>query len=193
VTRTIHFGKPTAQEKRAFTRVLQGHIAIDRAIFPKGTTGYLLDVLARTSLWKDGLDFRHGTGHGVGCYLNVHEGPHGIGTRIVFNDVPLQEGMTVTNEPGYYEDGKFGIRIETVVLVREVDTPNNFGDRGYLGFEHITFVPIQTKLIDTSLLDPIEHKWINDYNAECFQKVSPFLKPDSLGHRWLERETAALK
>ncbi|RGB34801.1 Creatinase/aminopeptidase [Rhizophagus diaphanus] len=193
VTRTIHFGKPTEQEKRAFTRVLQGHIAIDRAIFPKGTTGYLLDVLARTSLWKDGLDFRHGTGHGVGCYLNVHEGPHGIGTRIVFNDVPLQAGMTVTNEPGYYEDGKFGVRIESVVLVKEVDTPHNFGNRGYLGFERITFVPIQTKLVDVSLLDPIEHKWINDYNAECFQKVSPFLKPDSLGFRWLERETAALK
>lgn len=193
VTRTVHFGKPTEQEKRAFTRVLQGHIAIDRAIFPKGTTGYLLDVLARTSLWRDGLDFRHGTGHGVGCYLNVHEGPHGIGTRIVFNDVPLQAGMTVTNEPGYYEDGKFGIRIESVVLVQEVDTPCNFGNRGYLGFERITFVPIQTKLVDVSLLNPIEHKWINDYNAECFQKVSPFLKPDSPGFRWLERETAALK
>lgn len=120
-------------------------------------------------------------------------GPHGIGTRIVFNDVPLQAGMTVTNEPGYYEDGKFGVRIESVVLVKEVDTPHNFGNRGYLGFERITFVPIQTKLVDVSLLDPIEHKWINDYNAECFKKVSPFLKPDSLGFRWLERETAALK
>ena len=101
--------------------------------------------------------------------------------------------MTVTNEPGYYEDGKFGIRIESVVLVQDVDTPYNFGDRGYLGFERITFVPIQTKLIDTSLLDPTEYKWINDYNAECLQKVSPFLKPNSLGLRWLEKEAAALK
>ncbi|CAG8506681.1 11537_t:CDS:10 [Scutellospora calospora] len=193
VTRTVHFGTPTEQEKRAFTRVLQGHIAIDRAIFPKGTTGYLLDVLARTSLWRDGLDFRHGTGHGVGCFLNVHEGPHGIGTRITYNDSPLRAGMTVTNEPGYYEDGKFGIRIETVLLVKEVDTPNNFGDRGYLGFEHITFAPIQTSLVDASLLSPIEHKWLNDFNAECLRKVGPLLKPGSLGLRWLERETAPLK
>ncbi|KAF0459956.1 Creatinase/aminopeptidase [Gigaspora margarita] len=193
VTRTVHFGTPTEQEKRAFTRVLQGHIAIDRAIFPKGTTGYLLDVLARTSLWRDGLDYRHGTGHGVGCFLNVHEGPQGIGTRIVFNDAPLQAGMTVTNEPGYYEDEKFGIRIETVLLVREVETPNNFGERGYLGFEHITFVPIQTSLVDASLLSPIEHKWLNDFNAECLKKVGPLLKPGSPGHRWLEREAAPLK
>ncbi|CAG8638527.1 5794_t:CDS:10 [Dentiscutata erythropus] len=193
VTRTIHFGTPTEQEKRAFTRVLQGHIAIDRAIFPKGTTGYLLDVLARTSLWRDGLDFRHGTGHGVGCFLNVHEGPHGIGTRIVFNDTPLQAGMTVTNEPGYYEDEKFGIRIETVLLVREVETPNNFGDRGYLGFEHITLVPIQTSLVDVSLLSPIEHKWLNDFNAECLKKIGPLMKPGSPGLRWLERESAQLK
>lgn len=101
--------------------------------------------------------------------------------------------MTVTNEPGYYEDGKFGIRIETVLLVREVNPPNNFGDRGYLGFEHITFVPIQTKLIDASLLNPTEHKWINDFNAECLQKVGPLLKPDSPGYRWLKRETKPFK
>ncbi|CAJ0842295.1 2790_t:CDS:2 [Entrophospora sp. SA101] len=153
---------------------------------------YLLDVLARTSLWKDGLDYRHGTGHGVGCYLNVHEGPHGIGTRIAFNDAPLQVGMTVTDEPGYYEDGKFGIRIENVLLVRQAETPNNFGDRGYFGFEHITLVPIQTKLIDTTLLSPSEHKWINDYHNDCLEKVKPFLEPGSLGLKWLERECAAI-
>ncbi|CAG8533718.1 4119_t:CDS:10 [Cetraspora pellucida] len=192
VTRTIHLRNPTEQEKRAFTRVLQGHIAIDRAIFPKGTTGYVLDVLARTALWRDGLDFRHGTGHGVGCFLNVHEGPHGIGTRIAFNDVTLQAGMTVTNEPGYYEDDKFGIRIETVLLVRDVETPNNFGERGYLGFEHITYVPIQTSLVDVSLLSPIEHKWLNDFNAECLQKLEPLMTPNSLGMRWLKRETSPL-
>ncbi|CAG8516624.1 9250_t:CDS:10 [Racocetra fulgida] len=192
VTRTIHLRKPTEQEKRAFTRVLQGHIAIDRAIFPKGTTGNFLHVLARTSLWRDGLDYRHGTGHGVGCFLNVHEGPQGIGTRIAFNDVPLQAGMTVTNEPGYYEDDKFGIRIETVLFVREVETPNNFGERGYLGFEHITYVPIQTSLVDVSLLSPIEHKWLNDFNAECLQKLEPLMTPNSPGLRWLKRETAPL-
>ncbi|CAG8638806.1 11094_t:CDS:2 [Ambispora leptoticha] len=193
ITRTIHFGTPTEQERRAFTRVLQGHIAIDQAVFPQGTTGYILDVLARTALWKDGWDFRHGTGHGVGHYLNVHEGPQGIGTRIAYNDTPFQAGMTVTDEPGYYEDGKFGIRIESLLIVREVKTPNNFGDRGYLGFEHVSMVPIQTKLIDKSLLNPAEEKWINDFNAECLAKVGPLMKPNSPGMKWLEREAVSLQ
>ncbi|KAG9285862.1 hypothetical protein G9A89_013287 [Geosiphon pyriformis] len=174
ITRTIHFGIPTEQEKHAFTR-------------------YNLDVLARAALWKDGLDFRHGTGHGVGHYLNVHEGPHGIGTRITFNDTPLQAGMTVTDEPGYYEDGKFGIRIESVLLVCGKKTPHNFGERGYLGFEHVSMVPIQTKLIENSLLNPAERQWVNDFNAECLQKVRPLLKPHSLGLKWLEREAVSLK
>ena len=116
VTRTWHFGAPTEAQRRAFTRVLQGHIAIDNAVFPKGTTGYLLDVLARRPLWGDGLDYRHGTGHGVGHFLNVHEGPQGIGTRTVFNDTSLKENMVVSNEPGYYEDGQWGIRIENLVM-----------------------------------------------------------------------------
>ncbi|KAJ1903257.1 hypothetical protein IWQ60_012605, partial [Tieghemiomyces parasiticus] len=138
VTRTLHFGTPTAWERECFTRVLQGHIALDMAVFPKGTTGYLLDPLARRPLWAVGLDYRHGTGHGVGSFLNVHEGPQGIGTRPLYNVTPLQEGMTVTNEPGYYEDGKFGIRIENVLLVAKADPPNNFGNVGYLKFEHVT-------------------------------------------------------
>ncbi|KAG6808310.1 hypothetical protein H0H92_004561 [Tricholoma furcatifolium] len=138
VTRTWHFGTPTDEEKRAFTRVLQGHIAIDTAVFPSGTTGYIIDSWARRSLWQDGLDYRHGTGHGVGHYLNVHEGPHGIGVRIGYNNTPLKAGMTVSNEPGYYADGRFGIRIESIVLVRDIKTPNNFGDKGYLGFERVT-------------------------------------------------------
>ena len=106
VTRTWHFGQPSSEEVRAFTRVLQGHIAIDRAVFPRGTTGYLLDPLARRPLWEDGLDFRHGVGHGVGHFLNVHEGPHGIGTRVVFNETALKEGMVVSNEPGFYKVGR---------------------------------------------------------------------------------------
>ncbi|KAI8071511.1 Creatinase/aminopeptidase [Gongronella butleri] len=192
VTRTLHFGEPTAYEKRCFTRVLQGHIAVDQAVFPKGTTGYLLDPFARAALWKDGLDFRHGTGHGVGSFLNVHEGPHGIGVRVGYNDTPLAAGMTVTDEPGYYEDGKFGIRIENVLVVREVDTPNNFGDRGYLGFEHVTLVPIGLKLIDVDLLCPDEIKWVNEYHALTREKLSPLLANDADALAWLERETVPI-
>lgn len=192
VTRTLHFKNPTAHEKRCFTRVLQGHISIDSAVFPDGTSGYLLDVLARRALWSDGLDFRHGTGHGVGAFLNVHEGPHGCGTRIAYNDIPLVPGMTLTNEPGYYEDGKFGIRIENVMLVRKAETPNNFGGRGYYGFEHVTLVPMQIKLIDRSLLTHLEIEWLNAYHAECLEKVSPFLAKDSPGLKWLQREAVSI-
>ncbi|KAI8141912.1 peptidase M24, structural domain-containing protein [Fennellomyces sp. T-0311] len=192
VTRTYHFGEPTAYEKRCFTRVLQGHIAIDAAIFPQGTTGFLLDPFARHALWKDGLDFRHGTGHGVGSFLNVHEGPQGIGVRIAYNETPLAAGMTVTDEPGYYEDGKFGIRIENVLVVKQAQTPHNFGDRGYLGFEHVTLVPIGLKLIDTELLSPAEKKWVNDYHAECLEKIGPLVASDADATAWLERETSPI-
>lgn len=192
VTRTYHFGEPTAYEKRCFTRVLQGHIAIDSAVFPQGTTGFLLDPFARHALWKDGLDFRHGTGHGVGSFLNVHEGPQGIGVRIAYNDTPLAVGMTVTNEPGYYEDGKFGIRIENVLIVRKADTPHNFGDRGYLGFEHVTLVPIGLNLIDKELLSPEEKKWVNDYHAECLAKIGPLVASDPDAVAWLKRETTPI-
>ncbi|KAJ3300513.1 hypothetical protein HK104_011019 [Borealophlyctis nickersoniae] len=189
VTRTLHFGTPTQEEKEAFTRVLKGHIQLDMAVFPKTTTGYLLDVIARVPLWKAGLDYRHGTGHGVGSFLNVHEGPQGIGTRINYNDIHLEPGMTVTNEPGFYKDGAFGIRIENVMLIRNADTPYNFGDRGYFGFEHVTVVPIQTKLIDTGLLTGEERDWINAYHKECLEKVGPLLEKGSLGLKWLEKET----
>ncbi|KAI8374722.1 peptidase M24, structural domain-containing protein [Radiomyces spectabilis] len=192
VTRTLHFGEPTEYEKRCFTRVLQGHIAIDVAVFPKGTTGYLLDPFARHALWKDGLDFRHGTGHGVGSYLNVHEGPHGIGVRQAYNDTPLAAGMVVTNEPGYYEDGHFGIRIESVLIVKEASTPHNFGGRGYLGFEHVTMAPLGRKLIDVNLLSPEERKWVNDYHDECWANLSPLLKDDALATAWLKKETLAI-
>ncbi|ESK92563.1 aminopeptidase p [Moniliophthora roreri MCA 2997] len=188
VTRTWHFGNPTDEEKRAATRVLQGHIAIDTAVFPNGTTGFAIDSWARRALWKDGLDYRHGTGHGVGHFLNVHEGPHGIGVRIVYNSTPLKAGMTVTNEPGYYADGKFGVRIENVMLVQETKTPNNFGDKGYLALERVTMCPIQTKLVDTQLLNEEEIQWLNDYHKEVWTKVSPFLKNDEQAFEWLERE-----
>ncbi|KAJ3415074.1 hypothetical protein HDV05_005600 [Chytridiales sp. JEL 0842] len=193
VTRTLHFGTPTEFEKEAFTRVLKGHIQLDMTVFPRGITGYILDVLSRTALWKGGLDFRHGTGHGVGSFLCVHEGPHGIGTRIHFNDIPLEAGMTITNEPGFYdEDCKFGIRIENVMIIKDVETSNNFGGRGYLGFEHVTLVPIQTSLINKDLMTAEEIKWLNDYHKEVFEKLSPLLEKGSRAYKWLEKETRAI-
>ncbi|CEP17177.1 hypothetical protein [Parasitella parasitica] len=192
VTRTWHFGTPTDYEKACFTAVLQGHIALDMAVFPTGTTGYLLDPFARMPLWKQGLDYRHGTGHGVGSFLNVHEGPHGIGVRAPYNNTPLAAGMTVTDEPGYYEDGKFGIRIENVLIIRKQDTPNNFGDRGYLGFEHVTMAPIGLNLVDESLLSPAEKKWLNDYHQECFEKLTPLIASDPDAVAWLKKETRPL-
>ncbi|KAI0371389.1 Creatinase/aminopeptidase [Pilatotrama ljubarskyi] len=192
VTRTFHFGTPIAEEKRAFTRVLQGHIAIDTAIFPNGTTGYLLDPFARRPLWEDGLDYRHGTGHGVGHFLNVHEGPHGIGVRIAYNNTALKPGMTVSNEPGYYADGQYGIRIENIVIVRDAKTPNNFGDKGYLRFEHVTMCPMGKNLVDTSLLSAKEREWLNAYHAEVLEKVSPLVEKDERALRWLRRECSPL-
>ncbi|EJF63579.1 Creatinase/aminopeptidase [Dichomitus squalens LYAD-421 SS1] len=192
VTRTYHFGTPTPEEKRAFTRVLQGHIAIDVAVFPSGTTGYLLDPFARRPLWEDGLDYRHGTGHGVGHFLNVHEGPHGIGVRITYNSTPLKPCMTVSNEPGYYADGRYGIRIENIVIVREAHTPNNFGDKGYLRFEHVTLCPMGKTLIDVSLLTAKEKEWLNAYHEEIQEKVAPLLKTDERALKWLQRECSPL-
>ncbi|CAA0815562.1 Metallopeptidase M24 family protein [Striga hermonthica] len=142
ITRTVHFGQPSSWQKECFTRVLQGHIALDQAVFPENYPGFVLDAFARSSLWKIGLDYRHGTGHGVGAALNVHEGPQSISFRFS-NMTPLLKGMVVSNEPGYYEDHAFGIRIENLLYVKEINTPNRFGGVDYLGFEKLTFVPIQ--------------------------------------------------
>jgi Xaa-Pro aminopeptidase len=192
VTRTVHFGTPSAEEKHAYTRVLQGHIGLDRAVFPDGTSGGKLDILARAPLWQSGLEYRHGTGHGVGAFLNVHEGPHGISFRDSAFQVALKPGMIVTNEPGYYEDGKFGVRIESVLIVKEVKTPHNFGGAKYFGFEHITMVPIQTKLIDTALMSPVEIAWVNSFNKECYDKLAPLLSDDQPALEWLKKETKAI-
>ncbi|KAL5986600.1 Aminopeptidase P2 [Asimina triloba] len=169
ITRTVHFGEPSLRQKECFTRVLKGHIALDQAVFPENTPGFVLDILARSSLWKIGLDYRHGTGHGVGAGLNVHEGPQSISFRYG-NMTALQKGMIVSNEPGYYEDHSFGIRIENLLYIKEINTPNCFGGVGYLGFEKLTFVPIQSKLIDLSLLSPLEINWFNDYHSEVWEK-----------------------
>ncbi|KAF5746740.1 hypothetical protein HS088_TW06G00914 [Tripterygium wilfordii] len=170
ITRTVHFGEPTARQKECFTRVLQGHIALDQSIFPENTPGFVLDAFARSFLWKIGLDYRHGTGHGVGAALNVHEGPQSISHRFG-NMTALEKGMIVSNEPGYYEDYAFGIRIENLLHVKEVDTPNRFGGIGYLGFEKLTFVPIQTKLVESALLSDAEVNWLNDYHSQVWDKV----------------------
>ncbi|PKI74061.1 hypothetical protein CRG98_005539 [Punica granatum] len=164
ITRTVHFGEPTPRQKECFTRVLQGHIALDQAVFPENTPGFVLDPFARSSLWKIGLDYRHGTGHGVGAALNVHEGPQSISYRYG-NLTSLQKGMIVSNEPGYYEDHAFGIRIENLLCVVEAETPNNFGGLVYLGFEKLTFVPIQV----SSLLDGSARQWLWD-NTRPVQK-----------------------
>ncbi|KDN66220.1 putative metallopeptidase family M24 [Colletotrichum sublineola] len=191
-TRTLHFGQPTEAEKLAYTLVLKGNIALDTAIFPKGTTGFAIDCLARQHLWKEGLDYRHGTGHGVGSYLNVHEGPIGIGTRVQFAEVALAPGNILSIEPGFYEDGSYGIRIENVAMVTEVKTKHSFGDKPYLGFEHVTMVPYCQNLIEPSLLTAEEKAWLNAHNADIFQKTKEYFQDDPLTLTWLARETQPL-
>ena len=189
-TRTLHFGEPTETEKTAYTLVLKGNIALERVKFPKGTTGFALDALARQFLWAEGLDYRHGTGHGVGSFLNVHEGPIGIGTRVQYSEVSLAVGNVVSDEPGYYEDGKFGIRIENMIMVKEVETKHKFGDKPYLGFERVTMTPHCRKLVNVDLLTEDEKKFINEYHQEVFEKTSKFFENDPLTLAWLKRETA---
>ncbi|XP_074576589.1 aminopeptidase P1 isoform X1 [Curcuma longa] len=187
ITRTVHFGKPSAHEKSCYTAVLKGHIALDIARFPNGTTGHALDILARIALWKYGLDYRHGTGHGIGSYLNVHEGPHLISFRPHARNVALQASMTVTDEPGYYEDGNFGIRLENVLIVKQAKTSFNFGEKGYLEFEHITWAPYQKKLIDSTLLTPEEIEWLNCYHSDCREILAPYLSEQE--SEWLKKAT----
>jgi Xaa-Pro aminopeptidase len=178
VTRTVFLGdgQPSGEQVDAFTRVLQGHIALDTAVFPENTPGFVLDVFARRQLWQVGLDYRHGTGHGVGAALNVHEGPQGISPRFG-NTTGLVEGMIVSNEPGYYADGRFGIRIENLLAIKEAATESRFGGVTFLGFERLTLVPIQAKMLAPHLLTDAEIAWLDEYHAQCWREVSPRLKP----------------
>jgi Xaa-Pro aminopeptidase len=188
VTRTVHFGTPTPREKAAYTAVLQGHIGMSSARFPEGTSGIAIDALARAPLWQLGLDYRHGTGHGVGAFLNVHEGPQYVANAVrSAYEGGLREGMTITDEPGYYEDGAFGIRIENVLVVRRAQTPNAFGAAPYLEFEPLTCVPISTRLVDASMLSAKERRWLNDYNAWTRTRLTPLVKGYVL--EYLLRET----
>ncbi|KAG0485442.1 hypothetical protein HPP92_009521 [Vanilla planifolia] len=190
ITRTVHFGKPSAHEKACYTAVLKGHIALGNAVFPNGTTGFALDVIARLPLWKNGLDYRHGTGHGIGSYLNVHEGPHLISFRPHARNVPLQASMTVTDEPGYYEDGNFGIRLENVLVVKEAEAKFNFGGRGYLSFEHITWAPYQKKLLSINSMTLEEVSWLNSYHSSCREVLAPYLNDQE--KEWLQKATEPL-
>ncbi|ATE65521.1 aminopeptidase P family protein [Rhizorhabdus dicambivorans] len=187
VTRTVAIGTPTAEMRDRYTRVLKGHVAIARAVFPKGTRGGQLDILARQYLWAVGLDYAHGTGHGVGAYLSVHEGPQRIAT-FGGGDEPLQPGMILSNEPGYYKTGEYGIRIENLILT--VDHPIEGAEKEMLGFETLTFAPYDRSLIDVSLLDAGELAWIDAYHVRVRAIVGPQL--DGQAAAWLATATAPL-
>lgn len=187
VTRTVAIGTPTAEMKRANTLVLKGHIAIATARFPDGTCGAHLDALARLALWRAGLDYDHGTGHGVGSYLSVHEGPQNISKAL--RDAPLKPGMIVSNEPGYYKTGAFGIRIENLVLVTPAEEIPG-GERPMMGFETLTLAPIDTALVDPALLSKEERDWLNAYHARVAAAIGPQLEGDA--QAWLMQATRAI-
>ncbi|MES2176043.1 MAG: aminopeptidase P family protein [Pseudomonadota bacterium] len=187
VTRTLAIGTPTQEMRRRFTLVLKGHIALARAVFPKGTRGGQLDVLARQYLWAEGLDYAHGTGHGVGSFLSVHEGPQRIAT-FGGGDEPLVAGMILSNEPGYYKTGEYGIRIENLVLVEERAVPG--AEKDMLGFETLTFAPIDRALIATELLSSEERAWVDAYHGAVLNLVGPQLEGDALA--WLKAACAPI-
>ncbi len=185
VTRTIVIGEPSAEMRDRFTRVLKGHIALALARFPKGTTGTQLDAFARRALWQKGLDYDHGTGHGVGSYLGVHEGPQRISKAP--NTQALLPGMIVSNEPGYYKAGAYGIRIENLVLVQPAE---GAAEREMLGFETLTLAPIDRNLIDPSLLDADEIAWLDAYHERVRETLTPLVDPETA--RWLAAATQPL-
>ncbi|KAL7732375.1 hypothetical protein ACLKA6_004354 [Drosophila palustris] len=189
VTRTFHFGNPTDFQKETYTRVLKGQLTLGSTIFPTKTKGQVLDVLARKSLWDVGLDYGHGTGHGVGHFLNVHEGPMGVGFRLMPDDPGLQENMFISNEPGFYKDGEFGIRIEDIVQIVSAQPKHNFANRGALTFKTITMCPKQTKMIIKELLTEQEIKLLNDYHQLVWETLSPLLSEDAFTLNWLQNET----
>lgn len=196
ITRTIAIGKPTKEQKRNFTLVLKGHIAIATAVFPKGTSGHQIDVLARQYLWQNGLDYDHGTGHGVGSFLGVHEGPQRISKAP--NEVALQPGMIISNEPGYYKNGEYGIRIESLVVVEEVPNKNN--TKHFFLFRTLTVVPIDPDLVEFALLDISEKKWLLEYHTyinkillACGKKNSAYLPIEKETSLWLQDILAIYK
>ncbi|MGB3793307.1 MAG: aminopeptidase P family protein [Sphingopyxis granuli] len=191
ITRTIAIGQPTAEMRRRFTQVLKGHIALATARFPKGTRGSQLDILARQYLWADGVDYAHGTGHGVGAYLAVHEGPQRIAKPSggqAGTEEPLHAGMILSNEPGYYKAGHFGIRIENLVIV--VPQTIAGAEEEMLGFETITFAPIARDLVEGALLSPAEADWLDAYHAQVLEKLAPGM--DEADRAWLAAACAPI-
>lgn len=215
VTRTWHFGEASDEFIDYYTRVLKGNIGVDTMVFPENTPGFVLDVFARKSLWMAGKDYGHGTGHGVGAALNVHEGPMSISPRWA-NKEGLKRGMVISNEPGYYEDGNFGVRIENLLELSYVkeeyniqaeklesgeDSPEDddsassqpkSSDKKFLKFDSLTMIPIQKSLINTKLLTNEEIEWLDNYHAGVFEKISPLLKKDSPAMKWLEKSCTKL-
>jgi Xaa-Pro aminopeptidase len=187
ITRTVAVGTVSEDRKRFFTLVLKGMIAISTAKFPKGTRGCDLDPLARIALWKAGADFAHGTGHGVGSYLSVHEGPQRISRMSTQELLP---GMILSNEPGYYRPGAFGIRIENLIFVKDAQ-PVEGGDMPVLSFETLTWCPIDRRLVLTPLMTSEELQWLNDYHAEVREKLMPLIDKDTV-KAWLTAATAPI-
>lgn len=182
ITRTIALGPVTEEMKHVYTLVLKGHIQLELAKFPDGASGTQLDALARECMWREGYNYLHGTGHGVGSYLSVHEGPHQI--RMEWKPTPLRAGMTVTNEPGLYLSGKFGVRIENTLLIKDYQT-TEFGK--FLQMESLTLCPIDLIPVDFSMLQPEEIEWLDTYHRDVFEKLSPYLEGEDL--EWLKEAT----
>jgi Xaa-Pro aminopeptidase len=187
ITRTVAIGEPTPEMRDRFTRVLKGHIAIAAARFPAGTNGAQLDGFARAALWQAGLDYDHGTGHGVGSFLSVHEGPHRISK---LGSVALEPGMVVSNEPGFYKTGEFGIRIENLVAVTP-PAPIEGGDRPMLAFETLSLCPIDRRLVEPALLTAAEIAWLDAYHARLVPALGLLL--DATEREWLAQATKPLK
>ena len=182
ITRTIALGEITGEQRRVYTLVLKGHIQLDMCRFPAGACGSQLDAIARVPMWREGYNYMHGTGHGVGSYLNVHEGPHQI--RMEWRPAPLQAGMTVTNEPGIYLEGKFGVRIENTLLIVPAET-TPFGD--FLKFETLTLAPIDTTPIVFDMLSEEEREWLNNYHHRVYESLKPYLT--AVEQEWLRKAT----
>ncbi len=185
ITRTVALGNPTPEQKHDFTLVMKGHIALSCAVFPSGTTGHQLDVLARQFLWKEGKAYYHGTGHGVGYFINCHEGPQSI--RLNANPTPLEPGMITSNEPGLYLEGKYGIRCENLIVTEKCMT-TEFGE--FLHFKPMTLFPFDVRLFDLDIMTPEEIKWVNDYHAEVRARLTPLLTPQEA--EWLKEKTKAI-
>ena len=192
ITRTIALGELTDEQRHIYTLVLKGHIALARAVFPERTTGTQLDVLARQFMWREGLNYLHGTGHGVGSYLSVHEGPHQF--RMEWKPQPLLASMTITDEPGIYLAGRFGVRIEnTMLIVPATDEgffPMDDERPRYLQLEPLTLCPIDLKPVDRAMLTDDERQWLNSYHQMVYERLSPLL--DEKERMWLRTATSAI-